>query len=128
MLGVILYCRELIRVKRRLHSSRASAPVQNAKESTHLPPTTKKQRGKAKSPNDKEVTSSYRAAVLKPTCSKLLKQPKDGEVPGSVNAYLAMRERQKQNIEDPAPPENPEMNLEEDPTTEDFETGIVDTF
>ena len=74
------------------------------------------------------MTSSYRAAAIKPTCSKLLKQAKDGEVPGSINAYLAMRERQKQNIEDPAPPENPEMNLEEDPTTEDFETGIVDTF
>lgn len=70
------------------------------------------------------MTSSYREAALKPTCSKLLRQPKDGEAPGSVNAYLAMRERQKQNIEDPAPPETPEMNLEE-PANEVVKPGTV---
>lgn len=37
--------------------------------------------------------------LLKPTCSKLLKQGDNSVPSGSVAAYIALRERQKQNIE-----------------------------
>lgn len=59
------------------------------------------------------MTSSCRAPVLKPTCSKVFKQTINGEAPGSVNAYLAMRECQKLNIAPPMPEDVPELNLEE---------------
>lgn len=49
---------------------------------------------------EKEVpTSRIHAKLLKPTCSKLLKQGDNSVPSGSVAAYIAMRERQKQNLE-----------------------------
>jgi len=45
-------------------------------------------------------TTSH-APVLMPTCSKVFKQSSNSEAAGSVAAYLAMRERQKQNVAAP---------------------------
>lgn len=61
------------------------------------------------------MTSSYCALALKPTCSKVFQHASNGATPGSVNAYLAMRERQKKNIEEPATVSQdvPELNWEE---------------
>ncbi|KAK1379553.1 hypothetical protein POM88_026297 [Heracleum sosnowskyi] len=39
------------------------------------------------------------AKILKPTCSKLLKAADNSVPSGSVAAYIALRERQKQNLE-----------------------------
>lgn len=75
--------------------------------------------------NATKVSSSYHAPALKPTCSKVFQQANNGEAPGSVNAYLALRERQKQNIEVPTTPEDvPELNMEE-PATEIVKPGNV---
>lgn len=78
---------------------------------------------KASTVTEKEVTSSYRPPLLKPTCSKMFKQSKNGEAAaGSVAAYLALRERQKKN-EAPLTIENVgELNLEET-ANEEVEEG-----
>lgn len=70
------------------------------------------------------MTSSYCAPILKPTCSKVFKQSTNVEAPGSVTAYLALRERQKQNIAAPTPQDVPELNLEEN-ADEVVEAGNV---
>ncbi|KAL1802906.1 hypothetical protein ACET3Z_031553 [Daucus carota] len=73
--------------------------------------------------NAKKVGTSKSRPVLKPTCSKIFQQANMEEAPGSINAYLAMRDRQKQNIEIPTTPhEVPELNLEE-PEAEVVKSG-----
>lgn len=54
----------------------------------------------------------------------MLKQLNSGEAPpGSVAAYLALKERQKNNAAAPTHENGPELNMEE--TTEDDETCKV---
>ncbi|KAL1831037.1 hypothetical protein ACET3Z_000688 [Daucus carota] len=73
--------------------------------------------------NAKKVGTSKSRPVLKPTCNKNFQQANMEEAPGSINAYLAMRDRQKQNIEIPTTPhEVPELNLEE-PEAEVVKSG-----
>lgn len=93
--------------------AKALAPAEIERESTHDATATAKDARKVGIENEKEVTSSYRAPVLKPTCSKVFKQTINTEPPGSVKAYLALRERQKLNIAPPIPEDVPEFNLEE---------------
>ncbi|KAL8124599.1 hypothetical protein AgCh_012299 [Apium graveolens] len=71
---------------------------------------TKKQPNKAG--NNREATSSFNPPVLKPTCSKMFKQSGNHEEAGSVAAYLAMRERQKQNLAAPTMENVPELGQE----------------
>ncbi|KAK1389924.1 hypothetical protein POM88_018102 [Heracleum sosnowskyi] len=61
---------------------------------------------------DKEVASSSRANLLQPTCSKLLKQSNQAEACGSLSAYLALRDRQKQGMLTPPTKNVHEPNLE----------------
>lgn len=103
----------------------SKTPKQKRKAGTEKEPTraataTPKQHNKVCI--EKEATSSYRPPLLKPTCSKLLKDPGNGEPAGSVAAYLAMRERQKQNIAAPTVQEDVEFHQGE-PTNEELETG-----
>lgn len=67
---------------------------------------------------DKEATSSFRAKRIKPTCSKLLIQSSEFEAPGSVSAYLALRERQKQGLPAPNEQDATEENIEENANIE----------
>ncbi|KAK1378534.1 hypothetical protein POM88_025278 [Heracleum sosnowskyi] len=48
---------------------------------------------------EKEGKQVDTAKILKPTCSKLLKAADNSVPSGSVAAYIALRERQKQNLE-----------------------------
>lgn len=43
-------------------------------------------------------SATVRAKLLKPTCSKLLKVGDNSVPSGSVAAYIALRDRQKQNL------------------------------
>ncbi|KAK1388206.1 hypothetical protein POM88_016384 [Heracleum sosnowskyi] len=61
---------------------------------------------------EKEVTSSSRAKLLKPTCSKLLKQSSKSGACGRVSDYLEMRDRQKQGMLTPTTKNVQESNLE----------------
>ncbi|KAL6520000.1 hypothetical protein OROHE_017143 [Orobanche hederae] len=95
-----------------------TATVKDAtRKDTTRKDATRKEPSKAGTEKDNEVTSSYRPPALKPTCSKVLKHGENGVAPGSVTAYLALRECQKNNIEVPPSPYNaPELNLEESTT------------
>lgn len=62
----------------------------------HAATAIEKKPKQAATATEKEVTSSK---LLKPTCSKLLKQCGNFVESGSVAAYIALRERQKQNLE-----------------------------
>ncbi|KAL6551373.1 hypothetical protein OROMI_021861 [Orobanche minor] len=95
-----------------------TATVKDAtRKDTTRKDATRKESRKAGTEKDNEVTSSYRPPALKPTCSKVLKHGENGVAPGSVTAYLALRECQKNNIEVPPSPYNaPELNLEESTT------------
>ncbi|KAL8108735.1 hypothetical protein AgCh_024996 [Apium graveolens] len=72
--------------------------------------------------NKREATSSFNPPVLKPTCSKMFKQSDNHEKAGSVSAYLAMRERQKQNLAAPTMKNVPELG-QEGMETEEVETS-----
>ncbi|KAL8154920.1 hypothetical protein AgCh_000324 [Apium graveolens] len=95
--------------------SRANAVVQ----SDVIVTATKKQPNKAG--NNREATSSINPPVLKPTCSKMFKQSGNHKEAGSVAAYLAMRERQKQNLAAPTMENVPELS-QEGMETEEVET------
>ncbi|KAK1375346.1 hypothetical protein POM88_031539 [Heracleum sosnowskyi] len=85
---------------------------------------------------EKEVTSSYRPTLVKPTCSKIFKQSsKDEGVvgagtvaadvgTGTVADYLALRDRQKKNEAAPTKENVGELNLEE-PVDVEVEEGNV---
>lgn len=45
------------------------------------------------------AASTKSAKLIKPTCSKLLKQGDNSAPSGTIAAYMALRERQKQNLE-----------------------------
>ncbi|KAK1383501.1 hypothetical protein POM88_021236 [Heracleum sosnowskyi] len=87
---------------------------------------------------EKEVTSSYRPALVKPTCSKMFKQSSkdEGDVAagtvaagagtGTVADYLALRDRQKKNEAAPTKENVGELNLEE-PVDVEVEEGNVYT-
>lgn len=73
---------------------------------------------------DKEVPSTtVRAKILKPTCSKLLKAADNSVPSGSVAAYIALRERQKQNLEADPRIENDVGELSLQPADEVVEAG-----
>lgn len=68
--------------------------------------------------------TTSRPSVLKPTCSKLFKQSTNScEAAGSVAAYLAMRKRQKQNVEAPLTMENLTDRLEQEWIAQEDEAG-----
>lgn len=72
--------------------------IKSVKEIKTLPgPRTRSPANTATTKNN-EVKSSSAPKFLNPTCSKLLKQCGDIQS-GSVAAYVALRERQKQNLE-----------------------------
>ncbi|KAL6569772.1 hypothetical protein OROMI_014286 [Orobanche minor] len=99
--------------------SRANAAVGNDKKLADVVTPIKKQPKTAG--NNREATSSYHPPLVKPTCSKLFKQSINREEAGSVAAYLAMRERQKQGIAAPTMEDFPELG-EEGIETEEVET------
>lgn len=78
-------------------SSRANATNVGYKDTRNY----KKKEGKqVVTGTDKEVPSAtVGTKILKPTCSKLLKVADNSVPSGSVAAYMALRERQKQNLE-----------------------------
>lgn len=63
-----------------------------------------------------------KSKLLKPTCSKILKSASNLESRGSVSAYLAMRERQKQGILPPTT-ENVHASNSENVVEEETEAG-----
>ncbi|KAK1379025.1 hypothetical protein POM88_025769 [Heracleum sosnowskyi] len=83
------------------------------KEPTHTTTTNRKELRQSGVEIKKDVTSSYRSPVPKPTCNNLLKQSSNAAAPGSVATYLALREIQKQKATAPTIEDVPEMNLEE---------------
>ncbi|KAL6554092.1 hypothetical protein OROMI_019765 [Orobanche minor] len=99
--------------------SRANAAVGNDKKLTDVVTPTKKKPRTAG--NNREATSSYHPPLVKPTCSKLFKQSINREEAGSVAAYLAMRECQKQGIAAPTMEDFPDLG-EEGIETEEVET------
>lgn len=79
----------------------AHAATTMGKEPTKAPATTtEKEATEAPTATQKEVKKSFPVKIIKPTCSKLLKQCGNFES-GSIAAYMALRERQKQNQEAP---------------------------
>lgn len=54
---------------------------------------TENEAAQAGTATEKEVTSSNRAKIIKPTCSKLLKQSSNSGACGSVTDYLELRDR-----------------------------------
>lgn len=105
--------------------SRANAALQIEKEPTSAPTATEKQPNKAGT--TRGATSSSRPSVLKPTCSKLFKQPSNPGEAGSVAAYLAMRERQKQNVAAPVMENVNELD-QEGIENEEVEEGTMSFF
>ena len=77
--------------------TRSRANDVNLCEKDPVPAATRKKESK-KDPAKKGVESSSAPMLLNLTCSKLLKQCGDIQS-GSVAAYVALRERQKQNLE-----------------------------
>lgn len=84
-----------------------------------------------KARTDKEVTSSYRPPLVKPTCSKVFRQSSNDEAApgaGTVAAYLALRERQKKNEAARTEENVAELNIDETMDVEVEEGNIVLTW
>lgn len=104
--------------------SRANAATIIEMETTHTATeTAEPEETQIGTATQKAVPSKVRSKVLKPSCSKLLKQPVDNVAAGSISAYLALREKQKQGLEGPEPHEVPEANME-DAADEEIEKGM----
>ncbi|KAK1386995.1 hypothetical protein POM88_015173 [Heracleum sosnowskyi] len=81
--------------------------------------TTEKEAAEPGRTTQKEVTSSCCAKrLLKPTCSKLLKQSSNSGACGSVSDYLELRDRQKKGFLTPTTENVPESNVESIPEEE----------
>ena len=104
--------------------SRANAATIIEMETTHTATeTAEPEETQIGTATQKAVPSKVRSKVLKPSCSKVLKQPVDNVAAGSISAYLALREKQKQGLEGPEPHEVPEANME-DAADEEIEKGM----
>ena len=77
-----------------LHIQRSKA----VKEKPPLPGPRTRSRATAATTTNTEAKTSSAPKLINPTCSKLLKQCGNMES-GSVAAYIALRERQKQNLD-----------------------------
>ncbi|KAK1361671.1 hypothetical protein POM88_046145 [Heracleum sosnowskyi] len=84
---------------------------------------TEKEAAQAGTTTEKEVTSSFRAKTLKPTCSKLLKQASNSGACGTLSTYLDLRDRQKNGIPPPTTENVPGPNME-NIIEEEIEAGI----
>ena len=104
--------------------AKAQEPADIERESTHVA-TPVRNKGK-KAAVEKEVTSSYRAPTVKPTCSKLLNKAVNGVPPGSINAYLALREQQKLSTTPQLQEDDvPELNVDQATDEEEAVKGTV---
>lgn len=110
------------RTKRSQAKAKAPAVIEIERESTHDATASRNQGKRARA--EKEVTSSYHAPTLIPSCTKLLSKTVDGVPHGSVKAYLVLREQQKLNTAPPLQEEDvPEINVEEETVVEEAVKG-----